>query len=276
MDERVRADARRWKVQQQAALTLSRIYSESSHCGRSYCDGDPPERIRNVKAGWVRLIALDAERRALSTQERLDRFTREPVFWKQFEIARVLADLGDRTAVAALEAGLTHDDRHLRGNVAFVLARLGDWRGFETLAGILADRSSRAEGQGIPGGRWSLQGQIRADRYYAALLLGHLKDPRAVDLLTALLDDQEVRATVPWSLAQIGDRRAIGPLITLLSQDDPATRGLAIHALETLNAREALPSLHQLRDDTRISGLEGRTTVADAARHAITVLSQRP
>lgn len=44
----------RWKVQQQIALTLSRIYSESDHCGRSYCDGDPPERIARVRAVRVR------------------------------------------------------------------------------------------------------------------------------------------------------------------------------------------------------------------------------
>src|SRR5688572_11617866 len=39
----------------------SGIYFESSHCGRTYCDGDPPERIWNVKSGWVRLIASDTE-----------------------------------------------------------------------------------------------------------------------------------------------------------------------------------------------------------------------
>jgi hypothetical protein len=38
-------DRKRWKVQQQVTLTLSQIYSESQHCGRTYCDGDPPERI---------------------------------------------------------------------------------------------------------------------------------------------------------------------------------------------------------------------------------------
>jgi hypothetical protein len=83
-DPNVEADPRRWKVQQQAALALSRIYAESSHCGRSFCDGDPLERVGNVKAGWVRLIASDTEMRALSAQELLDRFTREAVFWKQF------------------------------------------------------------------------------------------------------------------------------------------------------------------------------------------------
>src|SRR5688572_26339158 len=45
-----------------------------------------------------------------------------------------------RAAEGLAGTGLTHDDRHLRGNVAFVLGRLGDPRGFETIAAILADR----------------------------------------------------------------------------------------------------------------------------------------
>jgi len=176
-------DPKRWKVQQQVALALSRIYSESQHCGRTYCDGDPPERIARVKEGWLRVIASDKEMQALSARGLLDRFKGEKVFWRQFEIAKALAAANDRGAIAELEAWLKHDDRHLRGNVAFVLGRLGDPRGFETIAAILADRSLRSAGQGIPGGNWTVQAQIRADRYYAAHLLGDLKDPRGVDLL---------------------------------------------------------------------------------------------
>ena len=88
--------------------------------------------------------------RALSSRELLDRFKTEKVFWRQFEIARALAAANNRGAIAELEVWLTHDDRHLRGNVAFVLGRLGDPRGFETIAAILADRSPRSAGQGIP------------------------------------------------------------------------------------------------------------------------------
>jgi hypothetical protein len=85
-DPNLERDRRRWKVQQQAALALSRIYEESPHCGRAYCDGDPQERIGRVKEGWLRVIASDAEMRALSTRELLDRFKRETVFWRQLEI----------------------------------------------------------------------------------------------------------------------------------------------------------------------------------------------
>ena len=55
--------------------------------------------------------------------------------------------------------------------------------------------------QGIPGGNWTVQAQIRADRYYAAHLLGDLKDPRGVDVLIPLLNDEDVASIVPWSPA---------------------------------------------------------------------------
>jgi len=269
-------DRKRWKVQQQVALTLSRIYSESQHCGRTYCDGDPPERIARVRAGWLDVIASDKEMQALSARDLLDRFNEEKVFWRQFAIGQALAAANDRGAIAALETWLTHDDRHLRGNVAFVLGRLGDPRGFETIAEILADRSPRSAGQGIPGGNWSVQAQIRADRYYAAHLLGDLKDSRGVELLVSLLSDQDVDAIVPWSLAEIGDRRAVGALIGQMERDDPSVRVLAISALEKLNAREALPRLRELLQDTRRSNFGDRTSVAEAAKRAIAVISQLP
>jgi hypothetical protein len=273
-DPYVERDWKRWKVQQQVALALCRIYSESEHCGRAYCDGDPPERIGRVKEGWARVIASDAEMLGLSRRELLDRFKEENVFRRQLEFGQVLAAASDRDAIVELETWLTHDDRHLRGNAAVVIGWLGDPRGFNIIAEILADRSPRPPGQGISGGKWSVQAQIRADRYYAAHLLGDLKDPRGVALLIPLLDDRDVHYVVPWSLAEIGDRRAIGPLIERTQRDDPSARVLAIDALEKLNAREALPRLRELLHDNRASNFGNSTTVAEAARRAIAVISQ--
>jgi len=89
-----------------------------------------------------------------------------------------------------------------------------------------------------------------------------------------LLDDKDVRAIVPWSLAEIGDRRAIEPLIAETRQDDPSARVLAILALERLNAHEALPRLRALLRDNRKASFGEGTTVAEAARRAIAALSQ--
>ena len=147
-DPHAERDRKRWRVQQQVALALGQIYSESQHCGRIYCDGDPPERIGRVRAGWLNVVASDKEMQALSSRDLLDRFKMEKVFWRQFEIAQALAAASNRGAIAELEEWLTNDDRHLRGNAAFVLGRLGDPRGFETIAAILADRSPRSAGQG--------------------------------------------------------------------------------------------------------------------------------
>jgi HEAT repeat protein len=228
-----------------------------------------------MKADVVRLVAAAEQLTALPASDLIARFKREPVFWRQFEIGRALAETGERTAIRELEPLLATDDRHLRGNAAFVLARLGDPRGFDAIAQILADRSERPEAQGIPGAPFSTQAQIRADRYHAAHLLGDLKDARGVPLLIPLLNDQDVAFIVPWSLAQIADPRAIRPLIQVLEGEDPSMRVLAISALEQMNAVEALPRLHELLLDNRRASFGDRTTVGEAARHAIAALSAR-
>ena len=48
----------------------------------------------------------------------------------------------------------------------------------------------------------------------------------------------------------------------------------SVLTLETLGAREALPALRGLLQDSRRSNLGDRTTVAEAARRAIAVISQ--
>jgi transcriptional regulator with XRE-family HTH domain len=54
------------------------------------------------------------------------------------------------------------------------------------------------------------------------------------------------------------------------------TSRLAISALEKLNAREALPRLRELLQDNRRPNFGERTTVAEAARHAIAIISESP
>ncbi len=42
---------------------------------------------------------------------------------------------------------------------------------------------------------------------------------------------------VPWSLGEIGDRRAVAPLMEQLKSEDRSLRVLAMQALEKLGAR---------------------------------------
>src|ERR1700756_3754395 len=106
----------------------------------------------------------------------LDEFQSSTYFWKQFEVGKAIVAAKDPSVLRQLESLLSHDDRHVRGNAAFVVAGLGDRRGFDVIVGILADRSpARAVHEissvGLP---WT-EGQIAQDRYYAAHLLGDLK-----------------------------------------------------------------------------------------------------
>jgi HEAT repeat protein len=205
-----------------------------------------------------------------SVSELLRQFEGERVFWRQFDIARAIVTVNDTSVLPRLEPWLTHNDRQLRGNAAFIFARLGDPRGFGVIVAILDDRSETREVHKISstGTPW-IEGQIREDRYYAAHLLGDLQDRRAIPILASLLTDPDVNYIVPWSLARIGDRSAIAPLIRALSDPTPGMRVLAIHALVDLEATEDLPRLRQLLDDDARSNFGELESVAAAARAAI-------
>ena len=229
-----------------------------------------------ARAGVLALLAL-ASLHLIHAQQRpsdlLQNFEHETVFWRQFEIAKAIVTAKDASILPRLEPWLTNQDRHTRGNAAFIFAGLGDPRGFDVILAILADRSEDREVH-LPssvGTPW-VAGQIREDRYYAAHLLGDLKDPRGVPVLVRLLTDRDVNYIVPWSLAQIGDRSAIAPLIGSLQDTDPNMRVLVIHALAGLNATEALPQLRALRNDDAKSTFDKFEPVSGAARSAIAKL----
>ena len=87
-----------------------------------------------------------------------------------------------------------------------------------------------------------------------------------------MLQDKEVNHIVPWALGQIGDNRAVGPLLAALDDANPSIRVLAIYALETLDAKDALPRLTSLLNDHEKSRFGNQVSVADAARAAIAKL----
>src|ERR1700730_11567305 len=143
---------------------------------------------------------LATGQKAGSAAQLVEQFQTHRIFLEQFEIAQKLVSIHDAAVLEPLKTCLNDDDRHVRGNAAFVFAALGDDRGFEVISSILKDRS---EGQGTPGANWTSTGQISSDRYYAAHLFGDLKNARAVPILIPLLKDQEVNWIVPRYLGEI-------------------------------------------------------------------------
>ena len=168
----------------------------------------------------------------------VEQFESTTVFWQQFLVAKKIVALHDKSVLPHLEPWLRREDMRRRGNAAFIFARLGDDRGFQVIKAILEDRSSiRAVFEIDSAGHPSPRQQIRADRYYAAHLLGDLKDPRAVPILVPLLKDEEVNLIVPWSLGEIGDKSAIPPLVETLRDSSLELRAASLRALEKLEPK---------------------------------------
>lgn len=205
----------------------------------------------------------------------VEQFKTNRIFWQQLELAKKLAAIHNAAVLPQLEPYLIDEDRHVRGNAAFVFAALGDDRGFQVITFILKDRSDRPRGQATVN-NWSIPAQIASDRYYAAHLLGDLKDVRAVPILIPLLKDPEVSWIVPWSLAEIGDKSAIPPLIQTLSDSSPDMRVLSIYALEKLKAKQALPQIRALLNDNDRIHFDGLGTVAEGAKKAVMDLNGQP
>ena len=257
-------------------LTATRVAVDgrevSATDGVELADGDH-EVVVFVTPREVPQPAVD---KTLSSAALVEQFKGEKVFWRQFPIAKEIVERRDASVLPSLAGWLSHEDRHVQGNVAFIFAGLDDLRGFQVITHILLDRSDRPEGQGIAtapsDGRYRAARQIATDRYYAAHLLGDLRSGRAVPILISLLNNPEVNSIIPWALAEIGERRAIGPLLDALDDDSPSMRVLAIYALETLKAKEALPRLNALLDDHRKSNFGAGVSVADAAKAAIAKL----
>jgi len=205
----------------------------------------------------------------------VERFENTTAFWEQFDAAKNIVALHDKSVLPHLESWLHYEDMRCRGNAAFIFASLGDDRGFQVIRGILEDRSTKRVVYAFySNGRPSPEGQIREDRYYAAHLFGDLRDSRAVPILVPLLKDQEVNWIVPWSLGEIGDKSAIPPLIETLGDSSPDMRVLAIYALEKLKAKEALPRLRALLDDDEKIHFDGLGSVGEAARATIATLQK--
>ena len=228
-----------------------------------------------VASTFIVSVVITGVCAAQSAAGLVDQFNTTHVFWQQFDVARKIVELHDASVLTRLEGWLTNDDRHLRGNAAFVFASLGDPRGLDVITAMLSDASERHQGQGIGGGLWSLAGQIGADRYYAVHLLGELRDARAIPVLAGLLDDKRVNYKVAWALGEIGGSAAIRLLLQMVRDNNPDVRVTAINALGKLGATEALPILKTLLDDNERSHFDKLITVAEAARGAIAKLEAK-
>jgi HEAT repeat protein len=135
----------------------------------------------------------------------------------------------DERAAGPLAAMLMdpHDHEWLRGYAAMVLGSIGGPQALEPLTHALRERST-------------------VIRWFAIRGVGHVKHPSATDLLVAALDWPESKTTstpdradlrsgIVMALGEMGDERAIEPLTALLNDADPEVQADAAAALKRIS-----------------------------------------
>ena len=169
-------------------------------------------------------------------------FSSARYFWQQGDAARELVALGDPKIIPKMEEFLDTEDRRRRCNAALVLAGLGDERGLAIIIGELQDKMPRPTDLKRSDGKPYPEGQIREDRYYAALLLGQLRNKEAVPALIQATKDATINYQAAISLGQIGDRGAI-PALRKMAKDSPDERLWAGYGLAALGEPDGFDML---------------------------------
>ena len=186
--------------------------------------------------------ALEDDSRPTNSTRVISRFANAGSFWQQTEIARQLIAMGDASVIPAIEPHLATNDRRRRCNAAFVLAGLGDERGVAILISELEDTEPGSRVVEAPD---TGPGQVVADRYLAALLLGELRERRAVPALIAATRDESINYRAASSLGEIGDASAL-PALREMAAIAPEQRVFAGYGIAALRASDGFDILEDV------------------------------
>lgn len=130
-------------------------------------------------------------------------------------------------------------------SAAIALHEIGDHRAYAMLSSILRDRR--------------LEGGLRK---LVATLLVKYKIPSTTDLLLTYIDDFDVGYNVCKTLGQLGDRRAIMPLIEKLGDYDGRLRVVVASALKNLGEQKWVQLIKgDDMDFDRLGNFEGKNSV---------------
>lgn len=209
----------------------------------------------------IRLDVLQAlERRGVVAHYL--RQTRSPWKWSRARALRVLGELKIPSSMPSLLRALGDRDPDVRNVAARSLGRIKLQAAEEALVGLLGKHdqavSSRIAAICIEMGprtaplliRTLRDGSPRA-RFWAARILGEIKDPRATRSLgDALLDkDPNVRSSATWSLGSIADRSTASLVEPMLRDPIWYVRAHAGEALGRIGEPTVIDSLAEALKD---------------------------
>ncbi|MDY6786235.1 MAG: HEAT repeat domain-containing protein [Cyanobacteriota bacterium] len=169
-------------------------------------------------------------------------------------ICWAVARCGDETAIPALLVALKARDPLLRAEAALALGTLGDSQSLPYLL------ESLTKDEDI---------QVRTVSAHALGMLNHQKAVKPlIEVLLEIKERPKVRGQAAESLSDIGDERAVEPLIASLGDSSVEVRFWSAFALGKLGDIRALPVLKKL-SVTDCEILQGWGTVSEEARESI-------
>ena len=182
--------------------------------------------------------------------------------------AEVLGKIGHERAIEPLINAFRDDDPVVRRRAAKALGQIGAERAVGPLIAALADKDPSIRRGAIEALGTILEvpqlvdlaSEAKSVRQSGARALGQLGDKRAVEPLIATLRDRDpsVRLRAAEALGQLGDKRAVEALIVATIRNrDPSVRRRAADALGKLKAEQSVePLINALQDDDPVVRLQ--------------------
>lgn len=162
---------------------------------------------------------------------------------RKLVLIRQIADLGEAGVVAIepLLSALRDADKYVRRSAADALGEIGDLRAVDPLIEALQDK---AEFEPFPMERYASFSVGFARNFWAPYSLRTISDRRSINFLNEVLGKRSsVRQAAAIALGKIGDPRAVESLITALADPIFVVRGNAARALGELSDPRAIDPL---------------------------------
>ena len=214
------------------------------------------------------------------------RETKSPLKWSRAHALRLLGELKVPASVPALLSALEDRDPDVRNVAARALGKMKLQAAEEALVGLLGKHeqsvSARIAAICIEMGARTAPLLIRAlrdgtpkARFWAARILGEIKDGRAARSLgDALLDPEpDVRSAAAWALGAVADPSTSGMLESALRDPVWFVRAHAAEALGMIGDPAAAPTLGRMLEDrswwVRKNAQEALVRMGDASKSAL-------
>ena len=197
----------------------------------------------------------------------------------QESAACILAKIGDHQVLESLISALLNSNWIVRSQAARALGRIGDPKAVDTLILLLQDKVPAVRDEAsaaittlgepsIPPLLEALSHKEWKVRLRATEALALLKPQAAVEPLLVLMEhdpDTAVRQDAIRALGEIGDARAVEPLLKAL--DQTSLKPLAISALGKIGHAQAVPQLMAMVNGLVTAHYEGRMAACEDDRY---------